>query len=114
MMRLVVLFLTLLIPLGAVALDDTAVVGANDSVADKGVKTPGSNILDRLKGISNLNPADWGIRNGCISLAACKKYSFCRRSISSHRAERKEKSIAQITSRMSRYKERGFYSSLTW
>ena len=76
MMRLVVLFLTLLIPFGAVAFDDTAVVGANDSVADKGVKTPGSSILDRLKGISNLNLADWGIRNGCISLVRVKSIRF--------------------------------------
>ena len=76
MMRLVVLFLTLLIPLGVVALDDTAVDGANQSAADKRVKTPGSIILDRLKGISDLNPADWGIRNDCISLLRVKNIRF--------------------------------------
>ena len=76
MMRLVVLFLTLLIPLGVVALDDTAVDGANQSAADKRVKTPGSIILDRLKGISHLNSADWGIRNDCISLLRVKNIRF--------------------------------------
>ena len=76
MMRLVVLFLTLLIPLGVVALDDTAVDGANQSAGDKRVKTPGSIILDRLKGISDLNPADWGIRNDCISLLRVKNIRF--------------------------------------
>ena len=76
MMRLVVLFLTLLIPLGVVALDDTAVDGATQSAADKGIKTSGSIILDRLKGISDLNPADWGIRNDCISLLRVKKIRF--------------------------------------
>ena len=108
MMRLVVLFLTLLIPLGAVALDDTAVDGANESVADNGVKTPGSTILERVKGISDLNPADWGIRNGCISLLRVKNIRFVDDQSAVIKLRGKKKALLRLRRECPGIKREGF------
>ncbi|MBT3671999.1 MAG: hypothetical protein HOM90_10360 [Porticoccaceae bacterium] len=80
MMRLVVLFSTLLMSLSSVALDDKA-VGRTDengiqADANDGVKTAAPSILERLKGISDLDPSKWGIRNGCVSLMRVKNIRF--------------------------------------
>ena len=113
MMRLVVLFSTLLMSLSSVALDDKA-VGRTDengiqADANDGVKTAAPSILERLKGISDLDPSKWGIRNGCVSLMRVKNIRFI-----DDQSAIKEKGIAQIASRMSGYKERWFCSSLPW
>ena len=77
------LFLSLIITLSAIAVEGVATTLNDGSfektqqgdIANKN-KMDDADVMDRLKNISEVDPKEWGIRNGCINLRRIKNIRF--------------------------------------
>jgi hypothetical protein len=83
MLRLALLFLPLILTLNAIAVEGEA-TALNDGSIEKTYqeeianqnKVDDADVLNRLKNLSDVDPREWGIRNGCISLRRIKNIRF--------------------------------------